>query len=303
MNLNAVNDIAVQPPRAFPEIILPDSASVFLNRAERFESLARGHALADWLTFQSRIAASQHRLLADYPPLALPDDDCLDFARQRGLPPIPASSWPRDSFWRHTLSQIIDEILPHAPAPAQATLARLRALDQATVETLADHILRLSFQCEHPEYTPFIAAALQIYWTALAAKLDPAKITPPAPSGTCPSCGFLPVAGVVRTDGDIPNLRYLQCGLCNTQWYLVRVTCAACRDQSAIAYRYIEQGDAAVRAETCDSCGSYLKIIYREKSPRADAVADDLASVALDLLVEEAGYNRMSPNLLFTQSA
>ena len=32
----------------------------------------------------------------------------------------------------------------------------------------------------------------------------------------------------------------------------------------------------AVRAETCDACKSYLKIVYREKSPQADPVADDL---------------------------
>jgi FdhE protein len=41
-----------------------------------------------------------------------------------------------------------------------------------------------------------------------------------------------------------------------------------------------------------------LKIIYREKSSQADPVADDLATVALDLLVEAAGYDRMSPNSL-----
>ena len=58
-------------------------------------------------------------------------------------------------------------------------------------------------------------------------------------------------------------------------------------------------GAGHVRAETCDACKSYLKILYREKSPEADPVADDLATLALNLLVDEAGYDRMSPNLLF----
>jgi FdhE protein len=100
-------------------------------------------------------------------------------------------------------------------------------------------------------------------------------------------------------DGEVPKLRYLHCGLCNTEWHLGRVVCAACRDGNRIAYRYIEGSDGTVRAETCGACKSYLKILYREKSPEADPVADDLATLALDLLVEEAGYDRMSPNLLF----
>jgi FdhE protein len=53
-----------------------------------------------------------------------------------------------------------------------------------------------------------------------------------------------------------------------------------------------------VRAETCDSCKSYLKIVYHEKGG-FDPVADDLATLALDILVDEAGYSRAGPNLLF----
>jgi FdhE protein len=52
-----------------------------------------------------------------------------------------------------------------------------------------------------------------------------------------------------------------------------------------------------VRAETCDSCKSYLKIVYSRKGP-VDPVADDLATLALDILVDEAGYARSGPNLL-----
>ena len=53
----------------------------------------------------------------------------------------------------------------------------------------------------------------------------------------------------------------------------------------------------AVRAETCDACKSYLKIVYQEKGP-VDPVADDLATLTLDILVDEAGYARSGPNLL-----
>jgi FdhE protein len=56
---------------------------------------------------------------------------------------------------------------------------------------------------------------------------------------------------------------------------------------------------AAMRAETCDECKSYLKILYQEQAPDGDPVADDLATLALDMLVDEAGYSRAGPNLLF----
>jgi FdhE protein len=128
------------------------------------------------------------------------------------------------------------------------------------------------------------------------------KIAPLDVPGVCPCCGFLPVASVVRTDGEVARLRYLHCALCNTEWHLERVVCAACRDNNRIAYHFIEGGDEAIRAETCDACKSYLKIVYREKSPQADPVADDLATLALDLLVDEKRYNRMGPNLIFIPS-
>ena len=44
---------------------------------------------------------------------------------------------------------------------------------------------------------------------------------------------------------------------------------------------------------------SYLKILYQEKAPEGDPVADDLATLALDMLVDAAGYTRAGPNLLF----
>ena len=103
----------------------------------------------------------------------------------------------------------------------------------------------------------------------------------------------------MRADGEVSGLRYLHCALCNTQWHLVRVTCAACIDANHIAYFHLEGSDGSVRAETCDACRTYLKVVYREKSPEADPVADDLATLALDVLVDEAGYDRVNPNLLF----
>ena len=55
---------------------------------------------------------------------------------------------------------------------------------------------------------------------------------------------------------------------------------------------------AAIQAETCDACGHYLKIVHGDRDPHAEPVADDLASVTLDLLVAETGKLRHGVNLM-----
>ena len=40
-------------------------------------------------------------------------------------------------------------------------------------------------------------------------------------------------------------------------------------------------------AETCGSCESYLKMMFQEKDPYVEPVADDLASIFLDIEMEE----------------
>ena len=190
------------------------------------------------------------------------------------------------------------ELQPYAPPLGKKTLESLQAMEVEALEELADRVLACELDGPEGPFLPFIAAALQVHWTALAAGLDRGMIAPPGMGGACPACGFPPVAGLVRTDGEVARRRYLHCGLCNTEWHLVRVTCAACRESGSVAYYHAEGSDGSVRAETCDACHSYLKIIYRDKAPEADPVADDLATLALDLSVEEAGYNCAGLNLL-----
>ena len=106
------------------------------------------------------------------------------------------------------------------------------------------------------------------------------------------------MASIVHAGGTTDRLRYLHCSLCNSQWNVPRATCTHCGSDSALALLEVEGGKGAVRAEACDACKTYLKIIYRQKSPTADPIADDLATLALDLLVDEAGYARSGKNLL-----
>ena len=284
-----------------PRVIVPDRSSLFSDRARRFAALADGHSLGDWLRFLGRLSLAQHGALQALRPLALPDAAALAQARSHGMPPVPAQHWPRDPAWRGALTGILAALRSSGlPDAAQQSCSRLAAASVEAQEALADRVLRTELYGDDADLLPFVAAALQVYWTALAASLGTAQVPALDVPGVCPCCGSLPVDSVVRTAAEANNLRYLHCSLCNTEWNLVRVKCAACDSTAKIAYRHIE-GDTvqAMRAETCDDCMSYLKILYQEKAPDGDPVADDLATLALDLLLDEAGYSRSGPNLLF----
>ena len=284
-----------------PHVIAPDVTTIFALRAQRFEQLAEGHSLGAWLRFLAAITRAQHEALQSLPALALPDASQLARAREHRMPPLPAQSWPRDPAWQTTLRQIAATISDVAPEPARMAIARLDDLDVDDIEALAERVLHTELYGADVALLPYVAAALQVLWTAGAARLGVAEIAALDVPGVCPCCGFLPVASVVRSSGETSNLRYLHCALCNTEWNLVRVKCSACDANESISYRHLEGegGNAqdAVRAEICDACKSYLKIIYTEKGA-VDPVADDLATLALDILVDEAGYARSGPNLL-----
>lgn len=288
-----------EPPRA----IVPQR-DLFLACAQRFEALAAGHSLEEWLRLLACLTHAQHEALQALPALPLPDAVSLARAREHGMPPLPAQHWPRDAAWRDALQRICGA-LDTAGAP-QAVRDSCKAIAGAAperLEALAAQVLRVELHGADAALLPYAAAALQVYWAALAMALGEEHIVALDVHGVCPCCGSLPVASVVRTAGDTAGLRYLHCSLCNTEWNMVRVKCAACNGNTKIAYRQLEgsrlPNAAAMRAETCDECHGYLKILSLEKAPDGDPVADDLATLALDMLLDEEGYGRIGPNLLF----
>ena len=59
----------------------------------------------------------------------------------------------------------------------------------------------------------------------------------------------------------------------------------------------------AVKAETCDACRTYAKMLYEGRDMQVDPTADDLASLGLDLLIAESGWARHAPNPLLLTAA
>jgi hypothetical protein len=85
---------------------------------------------------------------------------------------------------------------------------------------------------------------------------------------------------------------------------MVRVKCTHCESTKGIHYQGIDGAGEEVLAETCDECGSYRKIVNQEKNPMVEPLADDLASLMLDLLMSETQFQRASANpLLFVAVA
>jgi FdhE protein len=288
------------PAEEAAPILLPVTTTLFADRADRFASLAIGHSLSDWLNFLGLISRTQHDAIKTLPALQLPDAATLEQARTHGMPPLNLAIRP--PLWRQVLRQMVAELLLEAPAGARNGLDALLAADDASLEKLAETLLSGELEEGDAAELPFIAAALQVVFTQLASQLDAGQLQKLDAHGICPCCGSPAVTSVVRLGAAINNLRYLHCSLCNSEWNVPRATCTACNTDKEVALHELEgetgKKSSAVRAETCDACKSYLKIVYQEKDPRVDPVADDLATLALDLLVDEAGYQRSGPNLL-----
>jgi FdhE protein len=288
--------------RSVPRLRLPDRTRLFADRAERLRSLARGHALEGYLRFLAVVADTQQRALERL-EVTLPDADQRSAARTHRMPVVPALGWPRPAQWHAMLRGLCAAVAeaPGFPPAVSDACARLADRAAVAVDAEADRLLAAATQVEDPAAAPLVMAALQVYWVALASRLAPDDVGLAESGGVCPVCGSLPVASVVRTKAPYSGYRYLHCGLCATEWHRVRVECTQCNATHGVAYQSIAEGPAAIRAETCDSCRGYRKIFYQEHDAGVDPVADDLASVALDLLLTDAGFHRASANPLLWQ--
>ena len=287
-----------------PRIRIPERAAIFSDRAARLRSLAADSTIAGYLQLMARLADAQQRALKTC-VAPVPDDDALAQARKHEMPPLPATGHPRDPAWRQVLAQLLADVVAAPDVPAQAVeacTALVRTLETAPeqVERIADGLLAGRVEGADVAPAPFVMAALQVYWTAMVAGLEESSL-PVGAFGLCPACGTPPVASMVRIGGAHDGYRYLCCPLCSCEWHLERVKCSHCASTKGIAYQYIDGGREGIKAETCDGCRSYRKIFYQDKDPFMEPVADDLGSLALDMLMGDEDYARRSGSPLLWQ--
>jgi FdhE protein len=280
-------------------ILLPDPRVRFARTAERLERLSNGHPMEGWLDFMAKLARAQHRAASTLAPLITPDEAAVEQAVVARIPPISADVHRRDPAWHDGLSLLLDiAVSEKLPSTAANVAAELRARSAASMEALAGGFLRGAVDEKEAGSTFWVAAALQVYFTCLAARLPVRALRLLEERSLCPCCGSTPSASLVTGAGQNPGARYLQCSLCSTAWNYSRAVCVACGGSRTLAIRGIEGDSDVVKAETCDECGTYSKMAYQAKDMQADPYADDLATLGLDVMVGEAGWARHAPNPL-----
>lgn len=281
------------------------AADIFAVRGVRLRELSPGHPMGDYLRFAAQIAEAQDLLVRDACPVTPPDTAALAEARTRAMLPLLVSHWHPGPAWRSLPRGLARAMAEHAqflPEPVLRTLEAVRTASDEWLDTQLDKLVNGIAVGLDVAAAPLIGAAAQVLWMQTAAALGEGAFGRPEAEGICPVCGSRPAAGVLRIGGVAGGHRYLHCSLCATEWHMVRIKCSNCEGTEKVGYRQID-GDAApdrgaARAEICDDCGTYLKLLHQDRDPHVEPVADDLATIALDLLVAESGYLRSGQNLL-----
>jgi FdhE protein len=279
-----------------PFVRLPDPASMFSRRAQRLRSLAEGHDLGAYLRFVADVSDVQHRLHSLRPPPEPPTTADLARARQFKLPPLARSRFVRDAAFDALWDGFLSAMEPTSmPAGAREALARMRAADSNTQAALVADVLKDTMPVESLAEHAFVAAIAQVHFARLASQID-AKTLMPVGDGACPTCGAPPLCSMVVGWSGAENTRFCACSMCGTLWNYPRVNCTLCGSTEGIAYQEITHGLAAAKAETCDACGRYVKVLQQRDQRSVDPVADDIATLGLDLLLRQSEYRRGAVN-------
>jgi len=281
-----------------PKLLLPP-ADLFVGHARRLRQLAAGHNLGDYLYFIASLAESQQNALDQHPEIPLPDAELLARCYEYRMPPLSPAGWRRHPHWRGVARMLAEAVQESVPAEGRESFSLLLAPDNmAWLEAQADHLLAGRLANLNLATAPLVGAALQVQWTNLARRLMPEQVAQEGQPALCPVCGSQPVAAVIRPDGAARGLRFLQCALCSSAWHMVRSKCSNCETTKAVTNYSIAGSGDVVRAEACPACRSYLKVMHQEKNFLVDPVADDIATLGLDLLMGEKDFARSGINFL-----
>jgi FdhE protein len=108
--------------------------------------------------------------------------------------------------------------------------------------------------------------------------------------GYCPICGQEPKIGEIK---DEDGFRFLFCNQCGYEWHFRRIKCPFCgnEEQQSLAYFTIE-GEERYRVDVCYVCKRYIKMVdFRDAEEEANLDVEDIATLHLDILANEEGYD------------
>lgn len=275
-----------------PFVRLPDPGALFSYRAQRFRQHVAGNPLGPYLAFLADLSDVQAGVVKSTGAPNLPAAEQLSRASANAMPPLDRGAFEPDP----QFDALFEAILAAAaeldmPDEAREALARLRAADRAMRDAMIANVLADAIPVEAIAEHVFVAAAVHIHFARLAAMLDD-KSLKPVGDGVCPSCGGPPVTSVIVDWPQAHGTRFCACSTCATMWHYVRSQCTLCGSNKEISFREVKDGEGTVKAEICESCRGYVKVLYQDKDTALDPVADDVATLGVDILVKELGYRR-----------
>jgi FdhE protein len=111
--------------------------------------------------------------------------------------------------------------------------------------------------------------------------------------GRCPVCRAQPAVSWIGDNGR----RRVSCSYCGTTGYVDRTGCPVCQAVDASKQNIIVfEREEGFKINTCDLCRSYVKTLDAGMIQRLTPELADLVSLPLDIVVQEKGYVRRSPN-------
>lgn len=151
--------------------------------------------------------------------------------------------------------------------------AHAPGLDAELLMTLVQNALKPALRAWRRQLTPLVEG---IPWN----------------KGACFICGD--VAALAELQGSNLTM-HLRCGRCGADWLFRRLQCIYCGNEDPKTLRYLDSGSrgAIMRAEVCEKCGGYIKVIAAFDPTPAELLAvEDLATLHLDYIARERGYSR-----------
>jgi FdhE protein len=279
-----------------PFAILPDPSTLFQTRSRRLAVLAAGHELEPYLKFLSRLTQAQHDAIADRPHDLMPSPEAIAQSLAYGMPPLLGAKTSAPASAQSAILHLLGKLgIDGLPAATLDAIELLRAAPPAQLEAIAAGMLNDSEPQADIAPRVLVAAGLQVLFAQLAAKLVADDLVPVA-DAACPACGSAPIASAVVGLAKANNTRFCTCSLCGTQWNVVRVKCVLCSATGGISYHLVEGKPDTVKAETCDACHAYVKILYQVQDPALEVLCDDIATLGLDMLMAEDGWKRGGRN-------
>lgn len=113
--------------------------------------------------------------------------------------------------------------------------------------------------------------------------------------GKCPLCNAQPALSWTGEE----DRRKVCCPFCGSTGYVGRSSCPICLREDASKQRILAfEKEEGFAVNTCDLCRSYVKTVDEPLIARYSPDIADIVSLPLDIIVQEKGYQRRSPNPL-----